>query len=78
MRRSARPDRPPTGYVRTNKAIVAARSSEALREVLKSLEKDQRPLNGVNLATIFFKAAKHPEEVGETLFFPDQVLVVLC
>ncbi|CAK9079243.1 unnamed protein product [Durusdinium trenchii] len=63
VRRSARPDRPPTGYVRTNKAIVAARSSEALREVLKSLEKDQRPLNGVNLATIFFKAAKHPEEV---------------
>eukprot|EP00435_Cladocopium_sp_Y103_P018465 s3254_g4.t1 len=50
-------------YVRTNKAIVAARSTGALRRLLESLVKEGRPLNGVNLATIFHKAAKVQEEV---------------
>ena len=44
-----------------SEAIAATRSAAALRRLLEALAAQKRPLNAVNLATIFHKAAKEPE-----------------
>ncbi|CAJ1362195.1 unnamed protein product [Effrenium voratum] len=45
-------------FIQTNKAVVASESPAALRQLLDAVVRNRRPLNGVNLATILFKAAK--------------------